>query len=515
MTRLSPRARDRVPVPTGRQAAAFDREVVADGVSGEVLMERAGTHAAQALLELHGAPVDRPVLVLAGRGNNGGDGLVLARCLHAWGVEVQVVQPDGERLGESLLHGRPVPLHDSSRMGDDTLEAVVSTASIVVDALLGTGATDAPRGEIGRLVESVRHARGPVVSLDVPSGVSADDGRIAGEAVEADATLCFGFPKLGVLLHPGRSRAGRVLALEIGFPDPPASGWYEALTPAWAIARRPRRRVDTHKNTAGVVTVIAGREGMAGAAILAARAALRSGAGFLRVAAPAALRDPIQSALPEAVFVEREDDAALDAAIDAAGALVVGPGMGTGVDEARLLSRVLARGRPTVLDADALTLLGGSELPRPGPDAILTPHPGEAARLLGREVSEVQADRLDALEALVDRYGCTILLKGTPSLVGSGDRRLIDTLGSSDLAVAGMGDTLAGAVASIRSQGASALEACGVGMAITSQAADRTENGAGLQAEDVADQIPGVLSQHFAPSGLGLPFVTLDLPPTH
>lgn len=495
--------------------AEFDRAAVESGIPAALLMERAGVHAAELLLELHGRPFDRPVLVVAGPGNNGGDGMVLARTLAAWGVPVHVLRPRKSIDDRHLLRGFEVAVHDASAMTDETLHALFQTASIVVDALLGTGLTEAPREDATRIIEAFAVAKGPVVALDVPSGVLSDDGTTPGAAVTADTTLAFGFPKLGTLLLPGRSRSGRILALEIGFPPVGSLPWFEALTPRWAGARRPRRRPDAHKNRAGVVTVVAGREGMAGAAILAARSALRSGAGYVRLVAPVAIRDAVQSALPEVVFVDRSRDGEVGDAFEAAGALVVGPGMGTDADARTVLHRVLLADRPAVVDADALTLVASDPelLPADAASLVWTPHPGEAARLLGEETADVQHDRTAALDRLRDRLGGTVVLKGAPTLVSDGERRLVDTLGSSDLAVAGMGDTLAGAIGSLLAQGAAPLAAAGIGLVSTATAAGLAGYESGLQAADVADRLPEALGTHPPDPVLAAPFVHFDLAP--
>ncbi|MDT8341413.1 MAG: NAD(P)H-hydrate epimerase, partial [Longimicrobiales bacterium] len=362
------------------------------GVPGSALMERAGAGAAA--LVAHAASRG-PVLVLAGGGNNGGDALVVARTLRAWGREVEVLLTAERAWPDPLLHGWDVPCRPSRTLADDVLSAHLQAAlareGAVVDGVLGTGARGAPRGEAERVVRLLGVAReagtlrGRVVALDVPSGVDADTGEVAGAAVHAHLTVAFGWPKLGTLLHPGRARAGRLVALEIGFPPLPDDfAGIRLLTPAWAEARLPRRPPETHKNAVGAVAVVAGSPGMAGAAVLAARAALRAGAGFVRVVSPGANREIVQCALPEAVFVDAGDADAVADALRASRAVLAGPGLGTAPEAAALLERVLAHAAPLVLDADALNLLAGDPerrlRARPAP-TVLTPHPGEAARL--------------------------------------------------------------------------------------------------------------------------------------
>lgn len=510
-------------VLTGREAAAFDAWAIREkGVSEDALMERAGAAAARLIQELH---PEGAVVVLAGKGNNGGDALVVARCLHNWGRAVEVIVTADRGADDALLHGAPVSLSASASMDDDELSRRLSGrpgAGVVVDGLLGTGIDGAPRGEAARvirLLESIPAFAGrtDVVSLDIPSGVDSDTGAAPGDAVTADLTASFGWPKLGTLLHPGRGRSGRVVVMEIGFPPlPPELGRRRLLTPAWAYPRRPRRPAVTHKNRVGALAVVAGRPGMAGAAVLAARSALRCGAGYVRIISHADNREIVQTALPEGVFVDARDADAVAAALEASRAVAVGPAMGTGQDAATLLARVLESHLPMVVDADALTLLAGAPemsgaLDRQG--TVVTPHPGEASRLLGERAAEFENDPVGTLDALRELVGSVVLLKGTPSLVAGPEGTWVDCVGSSDLAVAGMGDTLTGAVGAFLAQGVQAQEAAGLALVTTGRAAARAALGAGLQAADVPERIPDVLVEGAGEPRLALAGVLLDLDP--
>lgn len=514
-----------LPVVTGRQAAAFDALAIRSmGVPEAALMERAGAGAAALLMEL--APRGS-VLVLAGKGNNGGDALVVARCLRAWGREVELLLAADRPTGDPLLHGWDLRTRNAADLDDATLSALfagaLSGGGAVVDGVLGTGITGAPRGEAARVLSLLQSARGGsptdgcVLALDIPSGVDADTGEAAGAVAAADVTVSFGWPKLGTLLHPGRALAGRQVTLEIGFPPLPGDlAAARLLTPGWARAHRPVRPPVTHKNRVGAVAVVAGRPGMAGAAILAARAALRSGAGYVRVVSSGANREIIQSALPEAVFVDASDPDAVDEALAASRAVAVGPGLGTGAEAADLLARVLSADLPRVVDADALTLLSGSPELRDAaahPGAVVTPHPGEAARLLGRAAPESAGQRLEALRALRDATGAVVVLKGTPSLVLGPGGLLVDAVGTSDLAVAGMGDTLTGSIVAFLGQGVEPTAAAGLGLVATGRAAARAGMGPGLQAADVPEHLPAALAEGGGETDLCLPGVRLDLDP--
>ncbi len=504
------------------------------GVPSAALMERAGVHAAT-LVDGMTADGPRRVLVVAGGGDNGGDARIVARCLRSWGQEVRLIETSADARSGLLTRDR-VLAEPAGDLTDAQLDAAVRSADVVVDGMLGTGASGALRGQIARVARLLQEARSGdgrrplVVALDVPTGVDADTGAVVEHAVRATATIAFGWPKLGTLLFPARALAGRIVSVEIGFPplapegeagSPPTFTW-SALDGDWARGALPRRDPDTHKNAAGPVLVVAGSEGMAGAAILAGRAALRSGAGYLRVASVSSNRNAVQAALPEAVWVDRADTQALDDALAASRAVVVGPGVGLGADAREVVDRVLGGGAdagvPSVVDADALTLLADGD-PRGGD--VLTPHPGEAARLLGTDPAAVQADRLGSLERLRERTGAVVLLKGRPSLVAGRHRRL-DPTGSSDLATAGVGDVLAGTIGAQIARGADPEDAACLGLWLTSAAARIAGKGAGLQSADLPEYLPAALAEARAggrPSGPGSahdpardPWVTLDLP---
>lgn len=516
---LRPWSRGAVPLPTGSEAAAFDREAIrVRGVPEPVLMDAAGRAAAD--LAAHLAP-GGSVVVVAGAGNNGGDGVVAARSLAARGRAVQVITVGERPRPDPLLHGWPVTVEAADALDDGALADRLAGAALVVDGLLGTGIRGAPREPAARVIRALGRRSGPVLALDVPSGVDADTGAVAGAAVRATVTLGFGWPKLGVLLEPGRSRAGRVVAAEIGFPPLGSPGFgARLLTPAWLDGVRPRRDPVTHKNRVGAVLVVGGHPGMAGAVVLAARAALRSGAGFVRAAAAAANREVIQATLPDAPFVPLDDLDALAEAAAASRAVVVGPGLGTDDRAAAALGRLLTSDRPAVIDADALTLLAAGR-PRSADDLaaaaprVLTPHPGEMARLLDTDVATVEADRPGAAQRLADVTGAVVVLKGTPTLVARSTLPLaVSGLASSDLAVAGMGDVLAGSIGALIAQGLTPGDACGAALLLGARAALRTGRGPGLAASDVPDALPGALAES-GPGETDLPFpwVTLDLDP--
>jgi ADP-dependent NAD(P)H-hydrate dehydratase / NAD(P)H-hydrate epimerase len=515
---LRPYARGDAPAPTADESVALDRRAIEElGVPQSVLMENAGRSAAAVLDRLYPGG---PVVGIVGSGNNGGDALVLLRTLAAWGREARVVLAADRPADDRLLHGWPLPLARDTDLDEESWSALLDSAAVVVDGVLGTGVRGAPRDRQAAAIRHVNRAARPVVALDVPSGIDATTGAVPGEAVDAHVTVAFGAPKLGCLLHPARSLVGRLVAVEIGFPPWEAGDAGAVLvTPAWAHHRLPRRGSDTHKKAVGSVLVVAGQPGMAGAAILAARAAFRAGAGLVRVCSAAENRAALQSALPEAIYVDGSDAAALGAALEASDALATGPGLGTG-PAARSLLAAIADGTPlpTVLDADALNVAAGRGLDLAAVAAsrplLITPHPGEMGRLLTGAAADPAGPAAKAREA-AERFGCAALLKGAPSVVGAvGEPLLVDTQGSSDLAVAGMGDALTGVCASLMAQGLPPREAGAVGLFVTGRAARIAGRGGALVPSDVIRWLPDALAERGeGVSDLDLPFVTFDADP--
>jgi ADP-dependent NAD(P)H-hydrate dehydratase / NAD(P)H-hydrate epimerase len=331
--------------------------------------------------------------------------------------------------------------------------------------------------------------------------------------------VTFGWPKLGLLLQPARAHCGRIIAVEIGFPEACTADVQAALiTPAWALRRLPARPQNAHKGTAGRLLVLAGSEGMAGAAALAAGAAQRAGAGLLRIASPAANRVVLQTLVPEATFValdELDDDR-----VEPMHAVVVGPGLGTSDDARAALRRALAAPpKPTALDADALNLLaqesGTLEAVAAARPLLITPHARELSRLTGETLEDIVADMPAAARAAARRFGCTVLLKGQPSLVAQPDGMLfVNAVGSSDVATAGMGDQLVGVIGALLAAGAAPVDAACVALYLCGRAAELAARGRSLAPGDVTEMLPQAIARMApATSPLDLPFVTFDQPP--
>ncbi|MBE3597333.1 MAG: NAD(P)H-hydrate dehydratase [Limnochordaceae bacterium] len=476
-----------------------DRRAAAEyGVPSMVLMENAGAAVARVASEmLGGSPAGRRVVVVAGPGNNGGDGLVAARRLANRGARVRVLlaaEQAGERprLSPDALANYQIATRSGievvalASLGEDRAGELLATAQLIIDAVLGTGARGAPRGPAMAAIAAIERVSGavPVLAVDIPSGVDADTGLVAGVAVRATRTVTFGLPKPGQLLFPGAALCGRIDVAEIGFPPalleqaPPT---FEILDARSVRAFLPARPADAHKGTFGHLLVVAGSRGMAGAGVLASRAAAAAGAGLVTWGLPRSLQDGAFGAVPEALTVglsEGEEGRlgpasageilALQPSRDA---LVIGPGLGTHpLTRQAVLSVVGNWQKPLVVDADALNALaaeGAERWLRPDagaavqhPGRILTPHPGEMARLLGKTIGQIQEDRVThALEA-ARRFGAVVVLKGARTMVAAPDGRLwLNPAASAALATGGSGDVLAGIAGSLLAQGVGAVEA--------------------------------------------------------
>lgn len=512
--------RSRVWLPTAAEAEAIDRAArEAAGIPERVLMENAGRSAA--LVLARDFP-DGPVVAVVGPGNNGGDALVMLRSLRAWGREVAWAAAADAVPDTALAHGFDLP-----RVSLD--DPVIGRAAVLVDGILGTGARGAPRPPARAAISALNGAGRPLVALDVPTGVDPDTGEIPAESegespdaasVRADLTICFGWPKRGLLRPPGRARCGRLVAVEIGFPPGGEPASAEAITPAWALERLPPRPFGIHKYEAGSLLVCAGRRGMAGAAILAARSAIRVGTGLVRVATADANRAAVHEAVPDAIYVDRDDPSAVREASEASDAILAGPAMGTGPADADLLAAILdgSGDTPLVLDADALTLVGASSGGVPAitgrRQVVLTPHPGEFGRLWEGGSEAARGDPVEAAREFVTERGGTLLLKGAPSVVAHpGWPVLVDAGGSADFAKAGMGDHLAGLVGGLAAQGAGPRDAAGVALALSGLAAARLRLSRGLSPADLAEEVARVLGAWAAdPAPPSHPFVVFDQP---
>lgn len=473
---------------TADETRAAEAAAVEAGVPLSVLMERAGAALAAEAAAL--APEGR-IVVAAGKGNNGGDGWVAARLLAASGREVRVLavgDPDGlpEPAAAAFRAAADAGVSWSEAAGPQDAVLAFAHAALVIDALLGIGATGEPRPPYAEVIAALNDADAFVLAADVPSGVDASSGTAAGEAVLADATVTFSAPKLGLALQPGRALAGTVVLADVGVPaaalevEGGAESWDADDYAAWL----PLPGVLENKYTRGHLLVVGGAPGTTGAACLAATAALRSGAGYVTVACPAPslpvieckLTAPVKLALP-ATADGALDPAALEtllAAARRADAVVIGPGLGRAESTCEVVRAFLERAEaPVVVDADALFALAGHAAVVEGRAhaTVLTPHSGEAGRLLGVGGDAVDEDRVRSARELA-AAGPVVVLKGPATLVAGSGRLVVNATGGPSLATLGTGDVLAGVVGALLAQGVPALEAGALGAYLQGTAGD-------------------------------------------
>ncbi|MFT3762009.1 MAG: NAD(P)H-hydrate dehydratase [Pseudoxanthomonas sp.] len=441
------------------------------GGDGYALMQRAGQAAWRRVLQHW--PQAMRIVVVCGPGNNGGDGYVLARLARQSRRDMRVVHLP-EHAPRSELAQRACTDYVATGGRIELFPETGLEGDLVVDALFGIGLSRAPDAPSAALIAAINTQPAPVFALDAPSGLDADLGSAPGVAVTADRTVQFIAPHLGLHTGDALERVGEIETDDLDVP--PAT--FEAASPAatlladgalehWLL---PRRR-NTHKGESGRVLCIGGDHGHGGAIVLCAEAALRSGAGLLTVATRESNVAVVLSRRPEAMAAAVESTADLSPLLAAPDVVAIGPGLGQDDWGRAVFQLALASGKPLVVDADALNLLAAQ--PRTLPDAILTPHPGEAARLLGVSTDEVQRDRFAAARRIAERYGATVVLKGAGTIVTAPDAtpRVVGA-GNPGMAVGGMGDLLTGVIAALRGQGLPAFDAAGAGALLHSLAAD-------------------------------------------
>ncbi|MFC5578498.1 NAD(P)H-hydrate dehydratase [Lysobacter niabensis] len=437
---------------------------------GFELMRRAGQAAWRESLEHW--PQARSIVVVCGPGNNGGDGYVLARHALVSGRQVEVARlPGHEPRSELALQACREFEAAGGRI--QSFAGRLPEADLFVDALFGIGLARAPDAASVALIEAVNAQSAPVFSLDAPSGVDCDLGSVPGIAVFATRTLEFLARKKGLRTGAALNHVGTVSLATLEVPASRDAACAAELLEAGDLSRwlQPRRR-DSHKGTNGRVLCVGGDVGAGGAILLCAEAALRCGAGLVDIATRATHVGAALARLPEALVHALEDSSAMDALLERANVIAIGPGLGQREWGVALHGRALLAGKPLVLDADALNLLTAATGALPD-DCILTPHPGEASRLLGRSTADVQRDRYGAARELSERYRCVVVLKGAGSIVASPDHlpRVI-AAGNPGMAVGGMGDVLTGTIAALRAQGLPAFDAAGAGALLHAAAGD-------------------------------------------
>jgi ADP-dependent NAD(P)H-hydrate dehydratase / NAD(P)H-hydrate epimerase len=515
-------------VVTAAQMREMDRLTIEKyGVPSLKLMERAGEGITKAILENFRRAAKKGVLVVAGKGNNGGDGLVVARLLKKKRISCEVVllarkdelSPDAAyNLGAyAKLKGR---VHEVTEESSGLLSDRIRRKGLVVDAILGTGTKNAVRGLYAEAITLMNGSGVPIVAVDIPSGLDTDSGSPLGVAIQAEMTVALAYPKLGEVIYPGLKYAGDLVVVDIGIDGravEEVSPYIELLEREGIRRLVPVREPDTHKGTYGHLLVMAGSRGKTGAAILASRAAMRTGAGLVTLAAPRSLNDIFASSLVEVMTELLRDNAAEETEplgdeewrrlLERKSSLLFGPGIGV-TDTTQSALRWLLKNLevPWVIDADGLNNLAleVDRLPSAKIPPILTPHPGEMARLIHEDTTTVNQDRVGIARSFAMDHRCHVVLKGARTVIATAAGKVfINPTGNPGMASGGMGDVLAGMLAALLGQGISPEDAMKLGVYLHGFVADRvaSENGQiGLIASDIIEGLPsGIRALSTAP----------------
>ena len=480
------------------QMQACDRLTTARmGVPSLVLMERAALAVSDVISSRY--PDCRRVLVLCGSGNNGGDGFALARLLLLKGIRADVlfVGKHSSMTEQTRTECAIFENYGGTVLPDD---APLKDYDLIADALFGIGLSRDIIGRYADLIRAVNRMDTPVIAVDIPSGISADDGQVCGTAVRADCTVTFAFRKIGQILYPGAEYCGELILRDVGITDIGLSGGQDpACVPEASdlLSLLPRRRSDANKGTYGKLLLIAGLDNMAGAAVMAGEAACRTGCGLVCVCSHEKNRIILQSSLPEALFVPWDED--LRPWLDWADAVAVGPGLGKTARSLELLRQVLSDWHGFLaVDADALNLLAENPelLPLAGNRAVFTPHPGEMGRLAACPGGEAAAFPIPTAENYSRKNGCIVVLKGARTVVTDGSETMISTFGNEGMATGGSGDTLTGIIGSLLAQGLTPLDAARAGVCLHGLAGDAAAASLGT-CSMLAGDIPRFLPQVF------------------
>ncbi len=504
-----------------------DRTAIEEyGIAGAVLMENAGRQVAETVLELLGKLEQKTasVLIIAGRGNNGGDGFVAARHLQKMGIDARVcllgkgddLKGDA-RTNYEITRKCGVPIDENVSAGDLALD--VAMAGVLVDAILGTGARGELETSVAEAIKVMNAAETPVVAVDLPSGITADTGQVLGVAVRATLTITFGLPKVGLYCYPGRDYCGEVRIADIGLPAEllTTEQLYNNLTTLEeARAMLPARWPEMHKGDAGRLLVVAGSAGMTGAAALTGLGALCAGAGLVTIACPASINDILEVKCTEAITLPMPETdhrclstKAIDPILEAAervNAVALGPGVSRHDEVRKVVTELLDEiEQPVVLDADGLNVCTDclQEIRDREDPTVITPHPGELARLMGTTPDEVQAARLAAARDAAKDLECIVLLKGAGTVAAAPDGETwLNPTGNQGMASGGMGDVLTGVIGAFLAGGTPVLQAAVAGAYYHGLAGDlaaQQMGQRGLIASDLLETLPAALQMQPEP----------------
>ncbi len=510
-------------IVTSEQMRWIDQECAKFGLPSNVLMENAGKAIAEEIRRIIGAIDQQRILLLIGPGNNGGDGLVAARHLHDWRAKVSVYlcsqrPPNDTNL--ELVRQRSLTCIEATQDENlDKFDELLSSATCVIDALFGTGKARPLRGVFSQVLERVAQAKSKtpklqVIAVDLPSGLNADDGTVDPVCPYADNTITLAFPKFGLFSFPGAERVGKLSIVDIGIPSHLADSiTTELLTDEWASTILPKRPLDANKGTFGRVLVVAGSINYIGAAYLACNGAMRVGTGLVTLATANSLQPVLAAKLTETTYLPLPESYPGIISPQAAeligqqfenyNVLLLGCGLGQSQSVAQFVSSILSKTElpALVLDADGLNILAKTpnwwqQLTN---DAILTPHPGEMARLSGLSVAEIQSDRVGIAKKLALEWHKTIVLKGAYTVIATPEGHCqISPIANPGLASAGTGDVLTGAIAGLMAQGLSLFDAATLGVYLHGKAGEMVKDiigNAGMIATDLLSALPLVIKK--------------------
>lgn len=475
-----------------------------------VLMERAALELVTLVKQK--IKKDDHILVVCGPGNNGADGVAAGRILYLQGYQVAILLPfDREKCSEQMNIQLTIARNLGIRIDNSTR---ISEYNIIIDAIFGIGLSKPIRGHLGDIISEINRGNHKVFSVDVPSGISTDTGKVLGSAIRADYTITFGFMKQGLVLHPGADYSGEIILADIGFPDKAlmAVGADTFYYTKEDLKKLPHRKPNGHKGTFGKVLIIAGSEGMSGAAYLSAKASYHMGAGMVKVLTASINRSIIQTLLPEALYASYDSDEDISSMISWADTIVIGPGLGLTKKTEELLSLVISQQEvPLVIDADGINILARwldkdsislkdrlRKLPEILPrHTILTPHPLEMSRLLGMDLSDISDNVIDIANQCSYNNELTYVMKDARTLVAGSDKKYINVSGNNGMATAGSGDVLTGIIAGLLAQGMDTFEAACLAVYIHGLAGDIGAKKVGyysLKASDIVDSIGYAIS---------------------
>ena len=520
-------------VVTAAEMRQIDQDTIEGiGIPGIVLMETAGSAIVRAIEQHY--PTCQRIGIFAGKGNNGGDGIVIARQLAHIGRDVRLflVSPPDSFTGEAQTNlqiaknlGLPIEeiLGEKEEWKRGSVEAwkcLMANCELLVDAILGTGLRGSVRDPIAAVINAINRLPTPILSVDLPSGLDADTGHPLGTSVRADRTVTIGLPKRGLLMHPGAELAGKLEVVDIGFPEQVVDAQNIKVnwtTAAQAAQWMPLRPPSSHKGSYGRVLVVAGSTGMTGAAALASEAALRTGAGLVTLATPKHLNPILEGLLPEVMTLPLPEtdagslsvsavSATLEFAVKTKSILAIGPGLSQHPETVSLVHQLIRENREQgldlrmVIDADGLNALAHvrETISLLNSDAVLTPHPGEMARLTSTSVPVLEKDRISTAQQFASKYGVTLVFKGAPTVTSTPNGNLwVNSTGNPGMATGGMGDVLTGIIAGLMAQGIPSENAATLGVYLHGLAGDIVAERTGMHgliASDVLKAVPKAIS---------------------